>query len=454
MKKVLILFITAMLLTLNFVKSPSFIFADDDACDMYKNDKAEYKKCLDNRLKEMQSRISDAKKDKVKADNLAKEYSESVQTLSAQIDELAPQIQELEIRISVLQTSIEDNEEKVGDLNDSILNRMANAQGTMHFNPLLDFLLGSTGFADMIRRSYGLEAITSKEENDINELKDIIEVLQKDKDELAKAKEELDTKKMELDAKKEESEQMLVFYKEQVRQLDEEIEELREAEAMVRGNLSSIVFELDDLIAAGSQTGFIHPVASASISAGIPSYPASFGGGMHIGIDYAAGYGTNIKAPADGVIVSMVDVCSEDTGNNYGSRCPLNGQNAAGETKGMSAGGNQLRMICSVNGVVYGLLFFHMLHGSVHSEGVVTAGTIIGQVGSSGNSTGAHCHIELFYLGKGDAEDIPEYINDFGVYSGFGTSYNTSSLCYNKGSAACRLDGRDYFGKDPITLVW
>ena len=454
MKKALLLFITVMLLALNFVKSTSFIIADDDSCELYKGDKTEYKKCLDNKLKEMQEEIDNVKKDKKEADNLAKQYAEDLYSINDEMNELLPQIEELEISIQELEYSIALNEDKVGDLNKSILNRMVSAQGTMHFNPFLDFLLGSTGFADMIRRSYGLSAITSKEEADINEIKDVIELLQKNKEELNVAKNELETKKLDLDAKKEQAAMMLSFYKEKVAELDAEIEELREKEAKTRSNLSSIVFELDDLINGEEQFGFIHPVASASISAGIPAYPDSFGGGMHIGIDYAAGYGTNILAPADGVIVSMVDICESDRGNNYGSRCPLNGQNADGETKGMSAGGNQLRMICSVNGVVYGLLFFHMLYGSVHTEGVVTQGTVIGQVGSSGNSTGAHCHIELFYLGSGDAADIPYYINEFGVYSGFGTSYNTASLCYNKGYAACRLDGRDYFGKDNVTLVW
>ena len=119
----------------------------------------------------------------------------------------------------------------------------------------------------------------------------------------------------------------------------------------------------------------------------------------------------------------------------------------------MAAGGNQLRMIMSVNGIMFGLIAFHMQYNSVHEEGVVTQGTVIGRVGSSGNSTGAHCHIELFYLGKGEAEDIPAYL-DKGYTVGFNLGYNTSSLCYIKESAPCRLDGRDYFGVSEVELVW
>ena len=240
---------------------------------------------------------------------------------------------------------------------------------------------------------------------------------------------------------------MRVFYERIVAETYDQIQALLEEEAQHQMVLSSIVYELDELYKMEYQYGMISMVPGSSISAGIPSYPASFGGGMHIGIDYAAGYGTSILAPANGVIISSVNVCENDTGYNLGSRCGYV------EGKGMAAGGNQLRMIMSVNGIMFGLIAFHMQYNSVHEEGVVTQGTVIGRVGSSGNSTGAHCHIELFYLGKGEAEDIPAYL-DKGYTVGFNLGYNTSSLCYKKESAPCRLDGRDYFGVSEVDLIW
>lgn len=448
-RKIIIVSLTVMLSALSFVKSTTFIYADDGVCDFDSDsyDANECKAYQEEQLANIEKEIEAAKSDMDAAQKLANEYGASIDELKKQIEELEPQIAELETKIAELEVEIKKSEEKVEVLKQRILKRMVSLQGTMHFNPYLDFILGSNGFADMLRRSYGVEAITSKEEKDRNELIDVLNKLNADKKLLDDAKAELDDKKAILESSKKNAEAMQVYYQQVVVDTYAQIQELMEEEASHQMVLSAIVFELDELLAWPRQTGFIHPVRNSSISAGIPAYPADFGGGMHIGIDYAASYGTNILAPADGVIVSSVNACENDTGYNLGDRCGFV------EGKGMAAGGNQLRMIFSVNGVMYGLIAFHMLYGSVHAEGVVMAGTPIGQVGSSGNSTGAHCHIELFYLGKGEAKDIPTYLNK-GYTVGFNLGYNLDSLCYNRGGAPCRLDGRDFFGIDPAELVW
>ena len=449
-KKIIILMLTIMISALSFVKSTTFIYADDDGVCDFDSDSYDSNACKEyqeQELNRIEEEIAAAKGNMDEAQKLANEYGASIDILKKQIEELEPQIAELETKIQELEVSIKENEDKVEVLKARILKRMASAQGTMHFNPYLDFILGSNGFADMLRRSYGVEAITSKEEKDRNELIEVLNKLKADKEELDKAKKELDDKKAILESSKKTAEAKQAYYEEIVAETYSQIQELMEEEASHQMVLSSIVFELDELLSWPKQTGFIHPVRGSSISAGMPYYPADFGGGMHIGIDYAAGYGTNILAPADGVIISSVNACENDRGYHLGDRCGYV------EGKGMAAGGNQLRMIFSVNGIMYGLIGFHMLYGSVHAEGVVMAGTVIGQVGSSGNSTGAHCHIELFYLGKGEAQDIPAYLNK-GYTVGFNLGYNLDSLCSVKGGAPCRLDGRDYFGADPAELVW
>ena len=445
-KKVIIIMLTVFMLALSFVKSSTFIYADDGGvCDYGSDayDANECKKQQEDEIERIQEEIAAAENSLDEKQALANKYGEEIETLEGEIKVLIPQIEELEIKIADLEERIAENEAKVEQLKQRILKRMLTSQATMHFNPYLDFILGSNGFADMLRRSYGVEAITAKEEADRNELIDILNQLNADKEECTAAKFELDAKKENLEASKKQAEMMKVYYEEAVRETYDLIQELLDEEASHQMVLSAIVYEIDELLGWDVQDGFIHPVRGASISAGIPYYPASFGGGMHIGIDYAAGYGTNILAPADGVIISSVNACTNDRGYHLGDRCGYV------EGKGMAAGGNQIRMIMSVNGYMYGLIGFHMLYGSVHDEGVVPAGTVIGQVGSSGNSTGAHCHIELFYLGKGDPDDIPAYLNK-GYTVGFNLGYDLGSLCSNRGAAPCRLDGRDYFGYSDV----
>lgn len=448
MKKVLIIVITFFILFSNPVFAETCELecngegATRTTCNVCKEEAAKAE------IKRIENEIASKSKNQEEAKALAVEYGGKIDALNEEIDALIPEIDALQVRIDQLLADIETNTAKVDEINKRVLNRMAKAQATMHYNPMLDFLLGSTGFSDFLRRTYGLEAITGKEDDDKNELIDIINQLNIDKEECDNAKYELESKKKEMESKKQEAQLMKQFYDEQVQIIYVEIDKLMSEEAEQQIILSSLVYNIEDLLAMPKQTGFVTAVRAGSISAGFGNYPASFGGGVHTGVDYAAPYDTPIYAPADGVIISSVNTCSVDTGNNIRNSC-------GGVTgKGIAYGGNQIRMIVSVNGNVYGLIFFHMRQHDVHAEGVVTAGTMIGRVGSSGNSTGAHCHLELIYLGKGENADIPSYLNK-GYSLGFGLSFSDKSgFCVNKNGAPCKLDCRSYFGIDPANLTW
>ena len=413
-------------------------YADDDeecdttACKINKSrqKQQEYKEAMEAAMKDRDSYMA-----------LATQFANKIEELEMQIAEITPQIDALTMKIEELELSIEEKQKQVDELEERVLTRMADAQGTMHFNPYLDFLLGANGFSDMLRRMYGIEAINSKEEADRNELANIIETLTKEKEELDNTKTELEDKKTELQLAQEEAEVMRTYYYDAAAKADEIADNYRnQMEAEIRLQ-TSYEFNLDDLFSADPLTGFSSPVPGSSISAGFPYYPASFGGGIHLGVDYAAKIGTYIYAPADGVIIISDDNCS--TYGYLGNAC-------GGLGGGVSYGGNQLYFLCSVNGRVYALTFSHLFSGSVHDVGVVLQGTPIARVGSSGNSTGPHCHIEMYFLGFGDNEDLPDYISalNSGRYSlSFNCGWGAAGLnttCENKGSAPCRLNGADY----------
>ena len=398
-----------------------------------------------NQVQKYKEDLKNAKEDVKKYSNLMSEIGEQLQALYDEISVLTPQIEELGLRIEELEESIAVNEGLVEELNNRVLTRMENAQGTMHFNPYLDFLLGSNGFSDMLRRVYGIEAINEKEEKDRNQLMDIIEQLNVDKAELDESKKQLEEKKEELDIKTIELEGLEEVYKEKLEEAEAEVAYYQNLYDNAVQNRRAINITSEELAQLTSASGFLSPVPGASISAGFPYYPASFGGGVHLGVDYAAKIGTNLYAPADGVIL-VADDGSCDTYGYLGNSC-------GGARGGVSYGGNQVYMICSVNDKVYGITYSHLYLNSVSvSPGdVVFAGDYIARVGSSGNSTGAHCHIEMFYLGVGDNEDLLDYIRLFnnGSYSlSFNCGWGSAALsrtCDNNGySAPCRLNGSYY----------
>lgn len=441
MRKILscILVLAFVLTTLSYKTLD--VAADDCAlaeCD--DNDKT----CKLNNAKKkqacLQNEIDNAKNNQEEYWALASKWAQEAETLNEQINELKPQIDELALKIEELETSISEKETLVSELNTRVLSRMALSQGTMHFSPMLDFLLGSNGFSDMLRRLYGIEAINAKEQQDRKELEDVIEALNNEKAELDVSKQELDVKMTDLEIKSNEAEykneQAMIAYNEAsdiIAQYQNELDEQTKLIANIR-------LSIDELERLDPQSGFISAVPGATISANFPYYPASFGGGVHLGVDYAASIGQAVVAPADGVIVISDDNCG--TWGYLGNSC-------GGAGGGVSYGGNQIYFLCSVNDRIYALTFSHLYSGSLIGTGVVTKGTQIARVGSSGNSTGPHCHIEMFYLGSGDNSDLADYIDmlNNGSYSkSFNCGWGSAGLyttCENRG-APCRLNGANY----------
>ena len=99
---------------------------------------------------------------------------------------------------------------------------------------------------------------------------------------------------------------------------------------------------------------------------------------FHAGLDFAAPQGTPIYATANGTIE-----VAGNSGNGYGNHVVIN------------------------NGYGYSTLFGHMFRVKVRVGQKIKRGEIIGWVGSTGKSTGPHCHYEVHR--NGDAVDPVYY---------------------------------------------
>ncbi|MFT3846617.1 MAG: M23 family metallopeptidase [Lacibacter sp.] len=103
---------------------------------------------------------------------------------------------------------------------------------------------------------------------------------------------------------------------------------------------------------------------------------------MHAGLDFTAPQGTPIYATANGVVT-----LAGNTGNGYGNHVVIN------------------------HGYNYETLYGHMVRVKVRQGQKVNRGEVIGWVGSTGKSTGPHCHYEVHKNGT-PVDPIYFFYND------------------------------------------
>lgn len=92
---------------------------------------------------------------------------------------------------------------------------------------------------------------------------------------------------------------------------------------------------------------------------------------MHEGLDFTAPTGTPIYATADGIVTT-----AGNTSNGFGNHVVIN------------------------HGYGYETLYGHMFRVKVKEGQAVKRGEVIGYVGSTGKSTGPHCHYEVHKNGQ------------------------------------------------------
>lgn len=449
----------ALLLVLTIYPVPS-VFAEDPSYDdadywrgyctlSYENQHSEkckefYKYYFDKLEKEQadnEAAEEAAKGDYEKANKLATQYAKDIEVLKKDITDLNKSIDTLNKEIKVLVDKINDNEDTVDRLNAQVLTRMASKQGTMHFNPFLDFVLGSTSFSDMLRRSYGLNVIMGRDKEIRVEIEEIIKQLDSDKQSLEGKRENLNLDKEILEIKQADLEEKRAFQFAAMEEAQLIIQEAQMQNDKIAQVKKDMIDEIDDMLDVLPPNSYLmHPVKDSWVSSGFPYYPEDFGGGVHLGIDYAAGLGTPLYAPANGIVIVASDGCP--TWGGLGNNCGW-------QNGGINSGGNQVHMVMAAGGTIYGMIIMHAENGTiaVNVGDVVEQGQYLANVGSSGSSTGPHAHVELFLLGYGDQSDLSDYASagySLGFDCGWGY-YGLSHICDRGAGIPCRLDGRDYF---------
>ena len=354
--------------------------------------------------------LSNAKKKEQAAKALESELKEKVTVVQSQISVLKGQIAEVQNSIDLKEQEIAAKEQQITEKEAEIADQWGDFKQHMAaMQELRDG--GSVAMLSAVNDLYELltfnevmQDISIKDTEILDNMKNAKEALESDKLTLESQRSELQSKKADLDAQ---NSQMRAKQNElnssvaaaqmsaaEAQQAQKDAQAAIESDEM---NYEAVKKQIQKMIAAAaaskptlSFTGFICPLKSYSrISSeyGWRKNPVTGVNKLHAGTDFAAPGGTPIYAAASG----YVQVAGWSSGG-YGNYVII--------YHGKMSDGNQ-----------YSTLYGHMRSVATSAGKYVQQGEIIGYVGSTGNSTGNHLHLEVWKGGsKANAVNPRGYI--------------------------------------------
>ena len=316
--------------------------------------------------------------------------------IEAQISNLQKQISLCNSKISQYNTEIAENEAKIKEKEkekEETIFLFKQRLRTIHMSngsSTIQVLLGADSFSDYLTLAQLTKVISAHDNKIVDQLIKLV-------DEINAAQEEINKKIAEQnDAKKVLAEKKAELDK-QVKAVNSVISEINKDQNAVQNQYNENQRDIEELEA--ELAPYIHITTGAVYDGSAFTWPvpnhynitSPYGmrwGKMHRGIDISDGriMGAPIVAIADGVVIKTYNSC----GHNYKSFCGCGG---GWGNHVMNDHGNQ----GSTN---YKSLNGHMTKIAVSVGQTVKKGQIIGYVGSTGNSTGAHDHFEIYVNGS------------------------------------------------------
>lgn len=370
----------AMTMTLSTVMTPLAAASVSDLRQKLQEQQAALEK-VNQQLKEAQS-------DKADAQSLKTQLEQQKSLLLSQIGTLTEQIGGLDNDIVNKQDEINQKQQEVDQKQAEYDQRWADFKDRMRAMQRLNdggsiaLLSSATNLYQLLTFATTLEQIVSKDEEICQQLEDEHTQLEQQRAELEQAKADLEAKKADYEAQKAALNSKTSELAENISQTDESISKaeaeeqaLKEAQIEANKKVDEAAKELDAALNAANQA-YGNASIQCSLDFGRPlatyKYVSCyFGGNGHRGTDYAAPGGTEIYAVSGGVVTAAAYHYS------WGYYVQV--------YHGKDDNGNS-----------YSTLYAHMNSAPIVSVGQsVSKGQRLGYVGSTGNSTGNHLHLEM-----------------------------------------------------------
>ncbi len=319
-------------------------------------------------LKELENEVNNFTADLENKNNQIAANDAEVAEINKKIADIEKQISDIENETKILQQEIEESNVEIAKKSEESKSLFQYLQVSNGENAYLEYIFGATNVTDMVYRMAIVEQLTEYNEKVMDELTQLIEENKQRKEDLAKKNTELEKLTVELEAEQEKINAESAAIRDAMpsvqQQLDAankqlayykklgcgENEDITACEIRVNGN------------SVPSATGFYRPMISGYVT-------QNWMNAGHLGIDLSNTNKTiEIYPVASGVVFAKY----YDT---YGALV--------------------LKIRHNVNGKYIYSTYAHLSAWYVNVGDVVTPNTLIGKMGNTGYSFGAHLHLEL-----------------------------------------------------------
>ena len=326
-----------------------------------------------NNIKNKQQELNESRAKEKSLGDQVNSLEQQINSKQSDIDELEASISEAQAKLETLEEELAAAEEKVNTQNENLNARLRNMykNGSVGF---IDVLMDSGSFSEFLNNLSLVEKVYTSDQ-------DVLEELQKAYDEIDAKKKEIETLQAELSESK-------ATMEEQKSSLEADKASVEKKKSEIAADSAETQRELDKLEAdAQALTSSIRNSGSSSSSSkyngGIMAWPvpschtvsSGYGGRIHPttgkykfhgGLDIPGSYGSAIVAANSGKVI-----WAGNRGDSYGNYVIID------------------------HGGGVSTLYGHSSKVLVSTGQRVTRGQRIANVGSTGRSTGPHCHFEV-----------------------------------------------------------
>lgn len=348
---------------------------------------------VDSRIRQTEKSLEDGKaKQKDLADQVV-EASRELEGIQNEINGLDTEIEGKKKEVEKAEEALEKRKEEIG-MQDNALDIRLRTMYKSGDTGMLEVLMGSSDISDLLSN---LDMIQKIYRNDVRLLKDLkfqYEQIVQEKDSLVTLQEELRQQQLEkkkneeaLSNKMHELEKLETDVKHDNQALESQLDQLnKESERLteeLRQQELSASSSSDSSYSGGSMLWPVPAYSRISSRYGYRFHPILHVNKMHTGIDISASSGENILAAADGMVLLSA----------------------------VKGGYGNCVMIDHGGGIV--TLYGHCSRLLVSKGQHVSRGDRIALVGSTGLSTGPHCHFEVRI--NGATTDPMNYLDLTGI---------------------------------------